>query len=66
MKANVECIEEITASLLENVAKVRFGEVSISLRIHEGRIVAITHSAMSKDCEIVKTEKGEVNYGRTA
>ena len=34
----------LVKSLKENAEKVKFGEVSLTLRIHDGRIVAVTNS----------------------
>ena len=41
-----------TASLIErlaqNIAKIRYGTVSVTLKIHDGRVVDITHSVTEK------------------
>ncbi len=36
--------ETITDRLFENIAKIKFGSVSVTLKIHSGRIMDITHS----------------------
>jgi len=37
-------VEKITQILLANSASVRYGDVSVTLRIHNGRIVAVIHT----------------------
>lgn len=37
-------VELITDRLFENIAKVKFGSVSVTLRVHSGRIVDVTYS----------------------
>ena len=39
---------EIADTLAENVASIRYGLVSVELQVHEGRIVATTHSKTEK------------------
>ena len=34
----------IAEQLCENAAKIRFGSVSATLRIHNGRVIDVTHS----------------------
>jgi len=36
-------LEAIVSRMLENIAKIRFGNVSVSLKLHDGRIVEVTH-----------------------
>jgi hypothetical protein len=36
--------KEITETLFSNASKVLFGVVSVELKIHEGRCVAVTYS----------------------
>jgi hypothetical protein len=36
--------EEIVARLLSNVAALKYGQVSVCLRIHAGRVVDVTHT----------------------
>jgi len=35
--------EMIVAQLLANVAKVRYGNVSVALKMHDGRVVEVTY-----------------------
>jgi hypothetical protein len=35
--------EAIVAQLLTNAAGVRYGTVTVSLKLHEGRVVEVTH-----------------------
>lgn len=50
--------EMITDRLFENVAKIKFGSVSVSLKIHSGRIMDITYTVMeSKRDTISEAEK---------
>ena len=37
--------------LLKNSERVKFGEVVLSLKIHDSRIVAVTHSVTSNEIE---------------
>jgi len=37
-------IANIAERLCENAAKIRYGSVSATLKIHDGRVVDITHS----------------------
>jgi hypothetical protein len=36
-------IKEISERIKENTTKVRFGIVSVALKIHEGNVVAVSH-----------------------
>ena len=36
--------EAIAGKLVETAGKVRFGSVSVNLKIHDGRIVDVTHT----------------------
>ena len=36
-------IKEISEQIKENSTKVRFGLVSVALKIHEGNVVAVSH-----------------------
>jgi len=53
--------KQITGSiadrLFENVSKIKYGQVSVSLKVHSGRIVDITHSIMES-----MREEPEVNH----
>ena len=45
MKKNrAPSLEQIAQILLSNSASVRYGDVSVTLRIHNGRIVAVIHT----------------------
>jgi len=35
--------EAMIAQLLENVAKVRYGSVSVTAKMHDGRVVEVTY-----------------------
>ena len=35
--------EAIVAQLLANVARVRYGSVSVSAKLHDGRVVEVTY-----------------------
>jgi len=35
--------EMIVAQLLANVAKIKYGNVSVSLKMHDGRVVEVTY-----------------------
>ena len=36
--------EAIVVRLLENAARLRYGSVSVSLKLHDGRIVTVSYS----------------------
>jgi hypothetical protein len=40
-----ETIREIPNRIKENLTKVRFGFVSVVLKIHEGNVVTVSHEA---------------------
>jgi hypothetical protein len=46
MTANQEKknITSIAERICENAAKIRYGSVSATLKIHDGRVVDVTHS----------------------
>jgi uncharacterized protein with FMN-binding domain len=35
--------ETITERLFENAAKIRYGQVSVALQVHDGRITSVTY-----------------------
>ena len=47
-------INKITERICKNIAEIRYGLVSTTLKIHNGRIVDITYSTTES-----KREKGE-------
>jgi len=47
-------IESITDSLIHNIAGIRFGSVSVTLTIHDGRITTIIHSVTANTREGTK------------
>ena len=47
-------IVNIAERLCENATKIRYGSVSASLKIHDGRVVDVTHSTTENT-----REKGE-------
>ena len=42
--AQIRDAHDITQRLLESSGRVRYGFVSVSLKIHDGRIVDVTHT----------------------
>jgi hypothetical protein len=50
--------KEIMETLFSNAGRVRFGVVSLELKIHEGRCVAVTYSTTESTR---KKETGELN-----
>ena len=64
MKENEQLAEFklMVEKLVENTKLVKFGEVFLSLKIHDSRIVAVTHSMTSN--EIKKTFNIGVQNGR--
>ena len=45
----------VAAKLLENAARIRFGEVAAILRVHNGRVVSVSHTVTENT-----REQGEV------
>jgi hypothetical protein len=37
-------VETITQRLLENLSNVKYGSVNVALKIHDGRVVDVTHT----------------------
>ena len=64
MTADIE--KQITGSiadrLFENVSKVKYGQISVSLKVHSGRIVDITHT-VTESMREPETKKPESNQG---
>ena len=48
--------DAITSHLIANAQKLRYGTASVSLKIHEGAIVAVSHETteITKEKEIIK------------
>jgi hypothetical protein len=45
MKASVNPqLETAMSKVLDNLKAVKYGEVSVSLKIHDGRVVSVIHS----------------------
>jgi hypothetical protein len=51
--------EEIVIQLLTNAAGVRYGAVSVSAKLHDGRVVEVSYSRTehTRDIEILKDTK---------
>lgn len=47
-------IKEIATGLCTQSDLVKFGEVSVTLKKHDGRIVAVTYTTTSKDLQKVE------------
>ena len=50
--------EGIVARLLSNAAGLRYGSVSVSARLHDGRIVDVTYST-TESMKEVETKEGK-------
>jgi hypothetical protein len=37
-------MESVTKRLTQNIASIRYGNVAVTFRIHDGRVVDITHA----------------------
>jgi hypothetical protein len=53
-KQNIKVIAE---RLCENATKIRYGSVSATLKIHDGRVVDITHSTTESTRERKTTDE---------
>ena len=56
---DTEKAEEIVNQLLTNAAGVRYGIISVSAKLHEGRVVEVSYSRTehTRDMEILKNTK---------
>lgn len=43
MESKSDKIEAISRRLIENASTIRYGSVAVDLRIHDGRVVDVTH-----------------------
>ena len=50
-------IDSIAERLCENASKIQYGSVSAILKIHNGRVVDVTHSTTESTREQVEQEK---------
>ena len=55
----IQNIINITERLCENIGKIRYGSVSATLRIHNGRVIDVTHSTTESTRE---QEKRKCDY----
>ena len=44
-------LEAIVSRMLENIAKVRFGNVSVTLKLHNGKVVEVTYITAEQESE---------------
>jgi len=51
---NKNQIESITDDMVHNVSAIRYGQVSVTLTIHDGRITAVTHTVTQHTREVTK------------
>jgi hypothetical protein len=49
-------ITNIAERICENAAKIRYGSVSATLKIHDGRVVDVTHSTTESTREQEKSK----------
>jgi hypothetical protein len=58
--------EKIVARLLSNSAGLQYGQVSVCLKIHSGRIVDVTYSTTEnlKEIGIKEADGGETTTGQ--
>ena len=59
VKSQSDEFEAMVKTLWENTATIKFGEIVLALRVHDGRVVAITHSVTKNSIEKVKGDKSE-------
>jgi hypothetical protein len=41
-------VQNIAERLLQNAAAIKYGSVSVAVRLHEGRIVDVTHAVTER------------------
>jgi hypothetical protein len=51
-------LETIVSKLLGNIGTVRYGDVSVLLKVHDGRVVSVTHTVTESTRQ---TPEGIVN-----
>ena len=58
--------EAIVARLLSNTADLKFGSVSVTVKIHSGRIMDITHTVTEsmRDAGTKEADTGETTTGQ--
>jgi len=57
---NPKKAQDVLAQLLANAAEVLFGSVSVTFKLHEGRVVEVTYLTS----EQTKTPKSELNENK--
>ena len=52
--------EMIVARLLSNAAGLKYGSVSITAKVHEGRVVEVVYATTESTRETAKTQESDV------
>ena len=52
--------EKIVARLLNNATEIKYGQVSVCLRIHSGRVVDVTYSTTESTKDETESETGGI------
>jgi len=65
MKNSNPALFSIAETLEENISRIQYGEASVSLKVHSGRIVSVTYSLTEKRKTIANEEaqKESINGG---
>jgi hypothetical protein len=57
MKNNSSTFLLITQTLKENVSHIKYGEASVNLKVHAGRVVSVTHSLTENTRKIISEKE---------
>jgi hypothetical protein len=50
-------LEKVLSRVLENLSTVKYGEISVTLKIHDGRVVSVTHTIIQSTRQVLETER---------
>jgi len=58
--------QSIADRLIENISKIKYGQASVSLRVHSGRLVDVIYSFTEsmRDNGITEADTGETTTGQ--
>jgi hypothetical protein len=54
-------VEKLVGTLLQDISEIKYGEVTLSLRVHDGRVVSVTHTVTESVRESNKFHKEKNN-----
>jgi hypothetical protein len=57
MNAPANLLETVMSKILDNLKAVTYGDVCVSLKIHDGRVVCVTHTITQSVRQTSKEDK---------